>query len=59
MTMNSFLKISYGGWVELVSWILSLLILVAGLLKFYQQKKRLKKTLKHAPALWDDDDDED
>lgn len=47
MTVNSLLKVSYGWWVEIVFWILSLLVLSAGIIKFYRQKKILKETEKH------------
>ena len=42
MTVNSLLKVSYGWWAEILFWILGAVILVTGLLKFFQQKKKLK-----------------
>jgi putative membrane protein len=41
MTVNSLLQVNYGKWVEIVFWILSVLILVTGLIKFRQQKKKI------------------
>lgn len=60
MTVNSLLKVSYGWWVEIVSWILSVLVLCTGIIKFYQQKKKLKENKKHIGDYkleWEDDDE--
>lgn len=47
MTVNSLLKLAYGWWVEILFWLLGIIILFIGLLKFYQQKKKLKASKKH------------
>jgi putative membrane protein len=58
MTVNSLLKVSYGWWVEILFWILGIVILFIGLLKYNQQKKKLKASIKHIGDYkleWEDD----
>jgi len=58
MTVNSLLKVSYGWWAEILFWILGAVILLTGLLKFFQQKKKLKASRKHIGNYqleWEDD----
>ncbi|HJS56397.1 MAG TPA: DUF202 domain-containing protein [Chitinophagaceae bacterium] len=58
MTVNSLFKVGYGLWVEILSWILSLIILVVGIIKFKLQKKRLRQNEKHVGDYkleWEDD----
>ena len=60
MTVNTLLKVSYGWWVEIASWILSLFVLSAGIIKFYRQKKKLKENKKHIGDYkleWEDDNE--
>jgi putative membrane protein len=47
MTVNSLLKVSYGWWAEISFWVLGIIILLAGIVKFRQQKKKLKASEKH------------
>ena len=58
MTVNSLLKVNYGWWVEILFWILGAVILIIGILKFYQQKKKLRSMQKHIGDYkleWEDD----
>jgi putative membrane protein len=58
MTVNSLLKVSYGIITEIFFWCLSIMVLVIGLLKFRQQKKKLKLNEKHIGDYkldWEDD----
>lgn len=58
MTVNSLMKAYYGWWVETIFWIISIMILIVGVLKFFQQKKKLKENDKHIGDYkleWEDD----
>jgi len=58
MTVNSLIKVSYGWWLEILFWILGIIVLFIGLLKFRQQKKKLKLSQKHIGDYkleWEDD----
>lgn len=58
MTVNSLIKVSYGWWLEILFWIFGMIILFIGLLKFKQQKKKLKLSQKHIGDYkleWEDD----
>jgi putative membrane protein len=58
MTVNSLLKVSYGLWAEIIFWVIGTIILVTGILKFSQQKKKLKAAQKHIGDYkleWEDD----
>ena len=60
ITIITLLKINYGWWIAIVFWILSVLILFTGIVKFYRQKKKLKELEKHIGDYkleWDDDDE--
>lgn len=47
MTVNSLLNLSYGLYIEIVFWLISILILAIGLYRFYQQKRKLKNNQIH------------
>ena len=58
MTVNSLRKVSYGWWVEILFWFLCIVVLIIGLLKYRQQKEKLKKNEKHIGDYkleWEDD----
>lgn len=60
MTVNSLLKVRYGWWIEILFWILGIVVLFIGILKFSQQKKKLKANRKHIGDYkldWEDDVD--
>ena len=60
ISVNSLLKVSYGWLIEIIFWIVSLLVLYAGIIKFYRQKKKLKENKKHIGDYkleWEDDDE--
>jgi putative membrane protein len=47
MTINSVLHLSYGLFVEIVFWVLSVIILSLGFYKYVQQKRKLRASKKH------------
>ncbi|SDM68204.1 putative membrane protein [Daejeonella rubra] len=47
MTINNLLKLSYGLYFEIGSWIIAVMILLIGLLRFFHQKSKLKNNRKH------------
>ena len=47
MSMNSLIKVSYGLWLEIAFWIMALMILITGIIKFLKQKRSLKESEKH------------
>lgn len=58
MTVNSILKAYYGWWVEILFWVIGIILLVVGVIKFYKQKKKLKENEKHIGNYkleWEDD----
>ena len=58
MTVNSLLKVSYGWWVEILFWVLGIAVLITGIIRYRQQKKKLKNNEKHIGDYkleWEDD----
>jgi putative membrane protein len=58
LTVNSFLKMQHGIWVEIVFWFFSALILIAGVITYIKQQKKLKENKKHIGNYvqeWEDD----
>jgi putative membrane protein len=47
MTINNLLKLSYGQYFEIGSWIIAVIILLIGILRFFQQKRNLKNNRIH------------
>lgn len=47
MTINNLLNLSYGLYFEIVSWIVAAIILLIGLIRFFQQKRKLNNNRKH------------
>ena len=47
MSVNSLIKVSYGLWLEIAFWIVALVILITGVIKFRKQKRSLKESEKH------------
>ena len=47
MTVNSLLKAGQGWRIEILFWILAIIILLAGILRFKKQKDQLKKSERH------------
>jgi putative membrane protein len=60
MTVDSLLKVKYGAWIEAFFWIIAVVILVTGIIKFRQQKIRLNQNRVHIgnyKSEWEDDAD--
>lgn len=60
LSVRSLLKMDQSLWIEIVFWALSLLILVAGLITFFRQKKKLQESKRHIGNYileWEDDID--
>lgn len=60
LSVKSLLKINHALWIEIIFWAMSLLILVAGLITFFRQKKKLKDNKRHIGNYileWEDDMD--
>jgi putative membrane protein len=60
LSVRSLLKVDQALWIEIVFWALSLLILVAGLITFFRQKKKLQESKRHIGNYmleWEDDID--
>lgn len=58
MTVNSLLRVNYSLLVEIIFWIVAFVVLVLGILKFKQQKLRLRHNEKHIGDYkleWEDD----
>jgi putative membrane protein len=58
LSVNSLLKMEHGLWIEIVFWCFSVLILIAGLITYFKQKKKLKENKKHIGNYvmeWEDD----
>ncbi|ULQ56056.1 DUF202 domain-containing protein [Flavihumibacter rivuli] len=58
MTIHGFMRDRFGGWVVLLFGILATLILLAGIYKYRQQKRKLKDNEKHIGDYkleWEDD----
>jgi putative membrane protein len=47
MSVNSLLKVSYGIEIELLFWVIALIILIIGIIKYSKQKKSLKNSERH------------
>ena len=59
ITINSVVKIHYGQWLEILFLIISAIILVVGIVTFFQQKKKLRQNKIHIGDYkfdWQDDD---
>lgn len=60
LSVNSLLKVEQGLWIEILFWILSGVILIAGFVTYAGQKKKLKDSKKHIGNYvleWEDDID--
>lgn len=60
LSVNGLLKVEKALLVEIIFWVLSVLILVAGLISFSRQKKKLQESKKHIGNYvleWEDDMD--
>jgi putative membrane protein len=60
LSVNSLLKSANAFWIEIIFWILSAVILVAGLISFFRQKKNLQESNRHIGNYvleWEDDMD--
>lgn len=60
LSVNGLLKVEKALLVEIIFWVLSVLILVAGLISFFRQKKKLQESKKHIGNYvleWEDDMD--
>ena len=58
LSVNSLLKMENGLWIEIVFWVFSGLVLIAGLITYIKQKKKLKENKKHVGNYvleWEDD----
>ena len=47
MTINNLLKLSYGQYFEIGSWIISMVILMIGMFRFFRQKRKLNYNRRH------------
>lgn len=47
MTINSVLHLSYGLYVEIIFWVLSIFVLSVGFYKYVRQKRKLRVSRKH------------
>jgi putative membrane protein len=47
MSVNSLLKVRYGIEIEILFWVIALIILVIGIIKYRKQKRSLKISEKH------------
>ena len=60
MSINSLLKVDYGRWAEILFIATGFIILIIGIIKSYQHKKRLKANKVHIGDYkleWEDDID--
>ena len=60
LSVNSLLKAENALWIEILFWVLSVVILVAGLISFFRQKKKLQESKMHIGNYvleWEDDMD--
>ena len=60
MSVNTLLKVSYGLWIEILFFSVSLFIVTIGILKYSKQKKSLKDSEKHIgdyKLQWEIDED--
>lgn len=60
MTVDSLLKVKHGVWIEAFFWVIAVVILIAGIVKFRQQKLRLNQNKVHIGDYkleWEDDAD--
>jgi len=58
MTVTSLLKTDYSGWIDIVFWIISALLIIIGFISFYRQKKRRSINKMHVGNYkldWDED----
>mgnify|MGYP003468150680 FL=1 len=58
MTVTSLLKTAYSGWIDILFWFISVLILIIGFISFFRQKKRLAANRMHIgnyKLVWDED----
>ncbi len=59
ITITSVVKISYGRWLKISFLIISAIILIVGIVTFFQQKTKLRKNKIHIGDYkldWEDDD---
>ena len=47
LSVNSLLKSENARWIEIIFWVLSVVILVAGLISFVRQRKKLQESKRH------------
>ena len=47
MSVNSLLKVSYGIEIEILFWVIGVIILVIGIIKYRKQKKSLRNSERH------------
>lgn len=60
LSVNGLLKVDKALLVEIIFWVLSAVILVAGLISFFRQKKKLQESKRHIGNYvleWEDDMD--
>ena len=58
LSVNSLIKMEHGLWIEIVFWFFSALLLIAGLITYIKQKKKLTENKKHIGNYvleWEDD----
>ncbi len=59
ISINSVVKINYGRWLEISFLIISAIILMIGIVTFFQQKRKLRQNKIHIGDYkldWEDDD---
>lgn len=47
LSINNLMKISYGKWIEVACWIFAGLILFAGFINYFIQKKKIEESKRH------------
>jgi putative membrane protein len=59
LTIDSLIEVSYGTFIRWSLWVISLVCLVVGILRYLRQKKKLKDNQKHIgdyKMVYDDDE---